>query len=88
MSRKGQISDLANCGQIGRVNTALNDLAVVRPMGRAPCSFDRVRECGGPICVAYVSTTCRFRAAGCDFARRFDLPGEVVRHRWVVSAAA
>ncbi len=30
MSRKGQIEDLANCGQIGRVNTDLNVAQALR----------------------------------------------------------
>ena len=30
MSRKGQIEDLANCGQIGRANTAVNVAVGVR----------------------------------------------------------
>ena len=44
MSRKGQIEDLANCGQIGRVNTDVNVAQGLRPMGRAPSSFNRARE--------------------------------------------
>lgn len=31
MSRKGQISDLANCGQIGRANTDVNVSKKLRP---------------------------------------------------------
>ena len=32
MSRKGQIEDLANCGQIGRVNTDANVAPELRPI--------------------------------------------------------
>ena len=46
MSRKGQISDLANCGQIGRANTDGNDSKPLRPtrVGVVPLSAAFVND--------------------------------------------
>ena len=58
MSRKGQIEDLANCGQIGRVNTAVNVAQELRLLwvGLLPRSAALVNEVD-----AFVPLMCQTR---------------------------